>query len=377
MKKVGILGGGQLGRMLLQAAANYPVITHVLEKDPDCPAAHLCHHFTQGDIKNYEAVYQFGKELDVVTIEIEQVNIEALEQLEKEGITVIPHTRVLKTIRNKIHQKEFYKQHQIPSPEFRVTQNKAELHHHADFLPGAHKLAEGGYDGKGVQLIMNTGMIPLGFDQPSVLEKLVKIQKEISLIVAIDASGNTAIYPPVEMVFDPALNLLDYQLCPAVLDEQSATKATRLAQKLIKEFNSPGLFAIEMFVDETGEVLVNETAPRVHNSGHHTIETTHSSQFDMLWRILLGMPLGSTLLISPSVMVNIIGAEGHNGPVAYEGLAEVLSYPGAFVHLYGKQTTLPGRKMGHVTLVGHDLTVLGQKAHWIKNTLFPKTDTQD
>lgn len=377
MKKVGILGGGQLGRMLLQAAANYPVITHVLEKDPDCPAAHLCHHFTQGDIKNYEAVYQFGKELDVVTIEIEQVNIEALEQLEKEGITVIPHTRVLKTIRNKIHQKEFYKQHQIPSPEFRVTQNKAELHHHADFLPGAHKLAEGGYDGKGVQLIMNTGMIPLGFDQPSVLEKLVKIQKEISLIVAIDANGNTAIYPPVEMVFDPALNLLDYQLCPAVLDEQSATKATRLAQKLIKEFNSPGLFAIEMFVDETGEVLVNETAPRVHNSGHHTIETTHSSQFDMLWRILLGMPLGSTLLISPSVMVNIIGAEGHNGPVAYEGLAEVLSYPGAFVHLYGKQTTLPGRKMGHVTLVGHDLTVLGQKAHWIKNTLFPKTDTQD
>ena len=377
MKKVGILGGGQLGRMLLQAAANYPVITHVLEKDPDCPAAHLCHHFTQGDIKNYEAVYQFGKELDVVTIEIEQVNIEALEQLEKEGITVIPHTRVLKTIRNKIHQKEFYKQHQIPSPEFRVTQNKAELHHHADFLPGAHKLAEGGYDGKGVQLIMNTGMIPLGFDQPSVLEKLVKIQKEISLIVAIDASGNTAIYPPVEMVFDPALNLLDYQLCPAVLDEQSATKATRLAQKLIKEFNSPGLFAIEMFVDETGEVLVNETAPRVHNSGHHTIETTHSSQFDMLWRILLGMPLGSTLLISPSVMVNIIGAEGHNGPVAYEGLAEVLSYPGAFVHLYGKQTTLPGRKMGHVTLVGHDHTVLGQKAHWIKNTLFPKTDTQD
>lgn len=377
MKKVGILGGGQLGRMLLQAAANYPVITHVLEKDPDCPAAHLCHHFIQGDIKNYEDVYQFGKKLDVVTIEIEQVNIEALEQLEKEGIRVIPHTRVLKIIRNKIQQKEFYKQHQIPSPEFWVTQNKTELHQYANYLPAAHKLAEGGYDGKGVQLIMDADMISLGFDQPSVLEKLVKIQKEIALLVAIDDKGNTAIYPPVEMVFDPALNLLDYQICPANLHEQTAAKATFLAKKLIKEFNSPGLFAIEMFVDETGEVLVNETAPRVHNSGHHTIETTLSSQFDMLWRILMEMPLGSTSLISPSVMVNIIGAEGHKGPVEYEGLAEVLSYPGAFIHLYGKQTTLPGRKMGHVNLVGQDLTILGQKAHWIKNTLLPKTTTQD
>lgn len=377
MKKVGILGGGQLGRMLLQAAANYPVITHVLEKDPDCPAAHLCHHFVQGDIRNYDAVYQFGKELDVITIEIEQVNIEALEQLEKEGITVIPHTRVLKTIRSKIQQKEFYKQHHIPSPEFRITQNKTELHHHEDFLPAAHKLAEGGYDGKGVQLIMNAGMIPLGFDQPSVLEKLVKIQKEIALMVAIDEKGNTAIYPPVEMVFDPVLNLLDYQLCPANLDQPIVAKATLIAEKLIKEFNSPGLFAIEMFVDDRGEVLVNETAPRVHNSGHHTIETIHSSQFDMLWRILMGMPLGSTSLISPSVMVNIIGAEGHKGPVEYQGLAEVLSYPGAFIHLYGKQTTLPGRKMGHVNLVGHDLTVLGQRAHWIKNTLLPKTTTEE
>ena len=186
-----------------------------------------------------------------------------------------------------------------------------------------------------------------------------------------------AIYPPVEMIFDPVLNLLDYQLCPANLTTNTLEEATRIAKKLIKDFKSPGLFAIEMFISTTGEVLVNETAPRVHNSGHHTIEASHSSQFDMLWRILLKMPLGSTSLISPSIMVNIIGANSQNGPAYYEGLSEVLSYPGAFVHLYGKQDTSPGRKMGHVNLVGQDLKMLAEKAHWIKSTLIAKSTTQE
>lgn len=377
MQKVGILGGGQLGRMLLQAAVNYPVITHILEKDATCPAAHLCHQFTLGDIKNYEAVYQFGKELDVITIEIENVNIEALEQLEREGVRVIPHPAVLRTIRSKIKQKEFYQEHKIPSPDFIVTQEKKELYQHEDFLPAAHKLAEGGYDGKGVQLIKDVAMISLGFNEPAILEKIVNIDKEIALMVAVDEEENMAIYPPVEMVFDPVLNLLDYQLCPAALNEKTLEEATLIAKNLISKFKSPGVFAIEMFVSNTGEVLVNETAPRVHNSGHHTIEATLSSQFDMLWRILLKMPLGSTQLLSPSVMVNIIGAEFHQGPVEYEGLPEVLSQSGAFVHLYGKQKTSPGRKMGHVNLLGQELTMLDEKAHWIKSTLIAKSSTKE
>ena len=372
MLKVGILGGGQLGRMLLQTAANYPVLTHVLENDPECPAAHLCHHFTLGDIRDFDTVYQFGKKLDCLTIEIEQVNIEALEKLEEEGLLVIPKPATLRIIRNKIVQKEFYKNAEIPTAEFSVTQSRKELNDHLDFLPAAHKTAEGGYDGKGVQLIKDVSEVSLGFDVPSVLEKMVSVAHEIAVIVAIGQHGENAVYPPVEMIFDAKLNLLDYQLCPASIGDTVTSKAEQIALELVKKFNSPGLFAVELFVSKTGEVLVNETAPRVHNSGHHSIEAIHCSQFDMLWRILLKLPLGSTEMLSPSVMVNIVGADGEDGPVRYEGLEKVLAVPGAYVHLYGKAVTKPGRKMGHVNLLGSDLTDLGEKAHWVKNTLIPK-----
>lgn len=372
MQKIGILGGGQLGRMLLQAAANYPVETFVMENDQECPAAHLCHHFTKGDIRDFDAVYEFGKNLDGITIEIENVNVEALEKLEKEGTRIFPTPFVLKTIKNKILQKQYYQQYDIPTAEFVITQNLHELDSRKNFLPAVHKLGEGGYDGRGVQILETIHDVSKGFDQPSVLEKFVDIHKEIAQMVAINEKGETAIYPPVEMLFDPELNLLDYQLCPAGLDEQTLWKVEAIALTVVRHFNSPGIFAIEMFTDKAGEVFVNETAPRVHNSGHHTIEAHYSSQFDMLWRIMLRFPLGNPSMILPSIMVNILGAAGYSGEVKYEGLEEVMQMENAFVHLYGKNQTRPGRKMGHVTVLDREKQDLLYASKKIKRTLIAR-----
>jgi 5-(carboxyamino)imidazole ribonucleotide synthase len=372
MLKVGILGGGQLGRMLLQAAANYPVKTFVLENDAECPAAHLCDHFTKGDIRNFEAVYAFGKGMDALTIEIENVNIEALEKLEAEGVKVYPKPSVLKIIKNKIFQKEYYKSNEIPSPEFIITNNLEELKKAGDFLPAVHKLGEGGYDGRGVQLLKRREDIEKGFDEPSVLEKMVAIHKEVAQMIAINEKGETALYPPVEMLFDPDLNMLDYQLCPAEIDIKTLWKVEAIALSVVRNFKSPGIFAIELFIDKNGDVLVNETAPRVHNSGHHTIEAHFSSQFDMLWRIMLGYPLGNTEAILPSIMVNVVGAEGFSGDVKYEGLEEALKIENAFIHLYGKRQTKPGRKMGHVTIISKDKQELLHQSNKVKRTLFVK-----
>jgi 5-(carboxyamino)imidazole ribonucleotide synthase len=367
--RAGILGGGQLGRMLLQAAANYVVDTYVLENDENAPAAHLCHHFVKGDIKDFDTVYNFGKNLDAITIEIEAVNVEALEKLESEGVKVYPKPAIIKMIKNKVTQKEFYKQHNIPSPEFIITQNLEELKKHADFLPAVHKMGQGGYDGKGVQVLRDEASINKGFDAPSVLEKMVTIQKEIAVIVAMNDKKETAVYPATEMVFDPELNLLDYQVSPTDLPDTILEEAKGIALKLVKHFNSAGLFAIEMFVDENNKVLVNESAPRVHNSGHHTIEASYCSQYDMLWRVMLGYPLGNTAAILPSAIVNLLGEEGHSGPAKYAGMDEVLGMNNSFVHLYGKTQTKPGRKMGHVTIMSADKTDLLNKVHRIKSTL--------
>jgi 5-(carboxyamino)imidazole ribonucleotide synthase len=370
--RVGILGGGQLGRMLLQAAANYTVETYVMENDDQCPAAHLCHHFIKGDIKNFDDVYAFGKNLDAITIEIENVNTEALEKLQSEGVKVYPHPSVLKTIRNKILQKEYYKKYEIPTPEYKVTANLDELKESESFLPAVHKISEGGYDGRGVQLLKTKEDISKGFDAPSILEKIVVIEKEIALMVAVNDKGESAIYPPVEMIFNKDLNLLDFQLCPALLDEKILWKVEAIALAVVRNFKSPGIFAVEMFVDRKGDVLVNETAPRVHNSGHHTIEAHYSSQFDMLWRIMLGYKLGFTAAILPSIMINIIGAEGSSGDVNYEGLDEVLKIENAFIHLYGKKQTKPGRKMGHITIIHKDKQDLTHKANIVKHKLKAK-----
>ncbi len=369
MQKIGILGGGQLGRMLLQAAANYPVETFVLENDEDCPAAHLCHHFTKGDIRNYSDVYQFGKDLDALTIEIENVNIDALEQLEKEGRKIFPRPSVLRIICNKALQKKYYTDHQIPTSQYILTHSRDELLQNTAFLPAVHKLAEGGYDGRGVQVINHEEDIPKGFDALSVLEKKVNIAKEIAMMIAVGVDGKIALYPPVEMVFDESLNLLSFQLCPARIEQEVYFKAEAIALAAIKNFGSPGIFAVEMFVTPEGDVLVNETAPRVHNSGHHTIEAHYSSQFDMQWRLMLGYPLGCTDAILPSLMQNILGAEGYSGLAHYEGLEEMLKIENAFFHLYGKKETRSGRKMGHVTIISAEKADLLHKANKIKHQL--------
>ena len=368
-KKVGILGGGQLGRMLLQAAANYPVDTFVLENDENCPAAHLCHQFTKGDITNFEDVYNFGKALDAITIEIENVNDAALEKLEQEGVKIYPSPAALKIIKNKILQKQFYNAHSIPTSDFFITQNKTELLQHRNFLPAVHKLAMGGYDGRGVQVIKSEGDLQKGFDAPSILEKMVTIKKEIAVIIAVNDNGEQALYPAVDMLFDPELNLLDYQLSPATLPDVLLDNINMVATKLVAALNSPGLFAVELFVDQNDKVWVNETAPRVHNSGHQTIEANYSSQFDMLWRVMLNYPLGNTAAILPAAIVNLLGAEGHNGEASYEGLSDIMKLENIFVHIYGKKQTKPGRKMGHVTILSKDKQILTQLANKIKNTL--------
>ncbi|SKA12743.1 5-(carboxyamino)imidazole ribonucleotide synthase [Sediminibacterium ginsengisoli] len=367
--KVGILGGGQLGRMLLQAAANYTVETFVLENDPGCPAAHLCHHFVKGNINDFDTVYQFGKDLDAITIEIESVNVDALEKLESEGVKVYPSPAAIRIIKDKVIQKAFYRDHDIPSSPFVITQNLAELATQADFLPAVHKIGQGGYDGKGVQVIREVKDMDKGFDAPAVLEKMVDIKKEIAMIVAMNDKGETALFPPAEMIADPVLNLLDYQLSPALLPEKVLWKAEAIALRVVKGLQSPGLFAVELFVDKNDDVLVNETAPRVHNSGHHTIEANYSSQYDMLWRIISGYPLGNTDPILPSAIVNLLGAEGYEGEAVYDKLDEVLSMDNVFVHLYGKKQTKPGRKMGHVTIISKDYQDLTYKANKIKHTL--------
>ena len=369
MLKIGILGGGQLGRMLLQAAANYPVETFVMENDAECPSAHLCHHFTKGDIKNFDDVYNFGKKLDGITIEIETVNEEALEKLEKEGVKIYPKPSVIRIIRNKILQKQFYKDNEIPTCEFILTQTLDELKEHIGYLPAVHKIGIGGYDGRGVQVIKTSADIEKGFNAPSVLEKMVTIKKEIAQIVAINEKGETALYPPVDMIFNPDLNLLDYQVSPADIPEKTLWKIEAVSLAVVKALKSPGIFAVELFVDDAGNVYVNETAPRVHNSGHHTIEANYSSQFDMLWRIMLDYPLGNTDHIIPPAIVNLLGADGYNGEAHYKGLNEILQIENVFVHIYGKKQTRPGRKMGHVTILSKEKQELIHQANRIKNTI--------
>ena len=252
--KAGILGGGQLGRMLLQAAANYPVETFVMENDVDCPSAHLCHHFTKGDINDFDAVYNFGINLDALTIEIESINVDALQKLESEGVKVYPNSAAIKIIKNKILQKQFYSDHDILSPPFVIIENSCNLQDHISFLPVVHKIAMGGYDGRGVQILRNERDFQHGFNAPSVLEKMVNFKKEIALMGAMIEDGETAIYPSVEMIFDPVYNLLDYQISPAEIADDVLHKAETLALKVVKEFKSPGIFTVEMFVDEHDEV---------------------------------------------------------------------------------------------------------------------------
>lgn len=367
--KIGILGGGQLGRMFIENALRYDVEIHVLDPAANAPCAHITKHFTQGDFKDYQSVYQFGQTVDVLTIEIEHVNTDALYQLEKEGKLVIPSAKALETIKDKGLQKEFYAAHHIPSSEYRLVADKAALLENLDFLPVFQKARKDGYDGKGVVNLENEAALIDAFDVPAVLEKAVDIAKEISVIVARDQAGNTCTYPVVELVFDPVYNLVDYLIAPAQLTDEQIARANELALTVAEKLNSPGIFAVELFLTTTGEILVNETAPRAHNSGHHTIEASISSQFDQHLRILLGLPLGSTKSYKAAAMINIVGSEGHVGQVHYEGVQEVSALENTYIHLYGKEQTKPGRKMGHVSVIGSDFKEVLEKIQLVKEQL--------
>lgn len=367
MKKVGILGGGQLGRMLLQAAANYSVQTYVLESSADCPAAHLCTSFTKGDIRNEDDVFNFGKDLDAVTIEIESVSVEGLRRLRDHGIKVFPSPEALEIIRDKVVQKKFYASYDIPTAPFVITHSKEDIRNNASLFPAVHKSARGGYDGRGVQILEDPARLENAFEGEAVLEKKIDVQKEIAIIIAIDQNKKTAIYPPSEMIFDPVLNLLEYQLSPAVLMEKTLWKVEAIGLSVAQHLNCPGIFAVELLLDREGNVFVNETAPRVHNSGHHTIEGNYSSQFDMLWRVILNLPLGNTKAIMNSALINLIGQNTETIDENSTALKEILKIENAFLHLYGKKESRPGRKMGHVTILDPDRVSLVHLANKIRN----------
>ena len=356
--KIGILGGGQLGKMLVQAGSAWDLNLHVLDKSKDFPAASVCPNFHLGDFTNFEDVVQFGQEMDIITVEIESINVEALEHLEALGKAVYPSPQVIRTIRDKGLQKMFYRTHQIPTSAFDLFANideiKSAINSGSLTYPFVQKSRIGGYDGRGVAVIHSESDLAKLLPVPSLVEDLVDIDKEIAVIVA--GNGKDWItYPCVEMLFHPTANLVEFLGCPAALTTDQAAKAHALAMQVAQQLDVRGLLAVELFLTKSGDIIVNEAAPRPHNSGHHTIEAAVTSQFQQHLRAILGYPLGSTAIIKPAVMINLLGAPDHSGPVHYQGLQDCLSLEGVFIHLYGKQETRPFRKMGHATILGGSL----------------------
>ena len=366
--KLGILGGGQLGRMLIQSGIDLNIDFNVLDPDPKAPC-HQISNFTCGKLTDFDTVIAFGEKCDLITIEIENVNTDALKQLVKMGKKVFPQPDVIELIQDKRVQKLFYRQNDIPTAEFILTEDRNEVVNNQAFLPAVHKLGKGGYDGQGVQMIRTANDIQKAFDRPGVLEKLVDFEKEIAVIVSRNERGEVRAFPSVEMVFHPEANLVEYLLSPAQISSEISRIASGLATKVVTELKMVGLLAVEMFVTKDGKVLVNEIAPRPHNSGHHTIEANVTSQYQQHLRAILGLVPGNTDFILPAAMVNLLGEEGHTGIANYVGLEEVLAIEGTYVHLYGKKLTKPFRKMGHVTIVDRDIESLKKKIDFVKKTL--------
>lgn len=361
--KIGILGGGQLGRMLIQNALKYDDEWYTLDPAKDAPCANIS-YFTQGNFNDYKDVLEFGKGKDIISIEIEHVNVDALFELENQGVKVIPSPTIIKTIQQKILQKEFYKNHQIPSPEFQIIQNKTETNFPPPFV---QKVNTGGYDGKGVQVIKNEEDLENLWDVPSVLESLVDIDKELSIIVAINENGESKTFPVTEMVADPKLNLLDFNICPSDVSDDVQKQIDTIVKQFVQAAESPGLFAIELFLDKEGKVWVNETAPRLHNSGHQTQEGNSNSQFEQMYRVIKNLPLADTDTNGFSGMLNLVGEDGFSGKVKYDGIEEVMKLPKTYIHLYGKTETKPGRKMGHINVLAENREDLMKKLINIKS----------
>lgn len=365
---LGILGGGQLGRMLIQEAISYDVHVHVMERSAEAPSSAIANSYSVGEITNFDDVMRFGKDKDVITVEIENVNIEALKELEKMGKSVYPQPHILEIIKDKGLQKKFYIDNNIPTSPFELTTVNTSLDYYRSKLPFVHKLRTGGYDGNGVQLIRTEGDLTSIFKSDSILEEVVPFVKELSVIVARNPSGQTAVYQTVECEFNDA-NLVAFLFSPADINQEIEEKATALAISVVNAFKMVGLLAVELFLLPNGELLVNEVAPRPHNSGHHTIECNITSQFEQHLRAVLDMPLGETDSIRKGAMINLLGASGYNGPAKYDGLDEVLSLPGVHVHLYGKATTRENRKMGHITVTSRELKTAKSTAKKVLNLI--------
>ena len=371
--KLGVLGGGQLGRMLLAETQKFDIHTSILDSNKKAPCAEICNKFVVGDLLDFDAVYNFGKTVDLLTIEIENVNLDALDKLEDDGLTIYPKPKDLRIIQSKARQKNFYVDHQIPTAEFLHYAYKEELKHSVENdiidFPFVWKAARFGYDGNGVKIVRNTVDLNSLPNVECITEKLIPFKNELAVIVARNADGETTTYPVVEMEFHPEANQVEYVICPARINSQVAEKARAAALNVVKELDFIGLLAVEMFQTVDDKILVNEVAPRPHNSGHYSIEASYTNQFEQHLRSILNLPLGNTDSKVAGIMVNLVGAEGFSGDVVYENLNDILKIDGVTPHIYGKKETRPFRKMGHVTIVNSDIDTARKVAQQVKETI--------
>ncbi len=371
--KLGILGGGQLGKMLLSETRKFDIQTYVLDPSPDAPSRIACNQFFQGNLMDYDTVYNFGKKVDVLTFEIELVNLDALEKLEKEGVKVYPSPSTLRDIQNKGRQKEFYKKNNIPTSNFRLFENLKTLVLHCLEgkipLPFVWKSTEFGYDGNGVKVVRTVEDLENLPDVECIAEDMVPFKNELAVIVVRNTKGDIKTYPVVEMEFHPEANQVEYVICPARIDEKIALKARNIALKVSEAFGHVGLLAVEMFQTQKDEILINEVAPRPHNSGHYSIEASYTSQFENHLRAILDLPLGNTESKINGIMVNLVGEEGFSGDVIYENIEKILALDGVTPHIYGKRETRPFRKMGHVTIVNADMNEVRKVAEEVKKLI--------
>lgn len=367
--KIGILGGGQLGAMLLRHAIDFGLNVAVLDKDSTVPCARHTAYFTAGDSMNYNDVMAFGRQLDIITIEKESVNIAALKELRELGVKVFPSPETLEIIQDKYVQKKFLSEHHIPVVTGWLVQNREELMLHTDKLPAILKKCTDGYDGKGVMMLRTAEDIARAFDGPYVLEELVDIREEISVMVSRNEAGTIECYDPVLMMFDKELMLLDFQICPAGLDEETTSRVRSIASDVAEAVGLTGILAVEMFIDRNGTIYVNELAPRPHNSGHHTIEAAKTSQFEQQIRIILGLPIGNTDTTSPSVMINVLQPAANRKQALQDALKTILNTSDAHLHWYGKTGGNEGRKIGHITITSQQREEAISKSVMIKNLL--------
>ena len=371
--KLGILGGGQLGKMLLYDAKRYDLHTKVMDSNKDAPCNKIADDFIIGDITDYDDVINFGNLVDLITVEIENVNTDALEFLEKLGKKVYPSAKNLRIIQNKSDQKNFYSKNNLPTSKFKNYSNIEELKRnflHDNFeFPFVWKSSRFGYDGKGVKIIKNIEDLDFSYDHQCLIEEKISIKKELSVIVSRNTDGEIKCFPVVEMEFNEKSNLVEYVMCPANISKQTEEKAIMIASEIAKKFEMVGLLAVELFVTNEDEILINEVAPRPHNSGHHTIECCVTSQFDQHIRSILNLPLGETGILIPGIMVNLVGENMEEGNVNYKNINDIFDIPGVYIHIYGKKKSRLNRKMGHITIVNKDINKAIEIGKSIKNKI--------